>query len=119
MSATITWVIEWMQTTPTTATPPETVITAGWRCNGVELAGTPAVDYAASNYGTTSFPAPEGAFTPYDQLTQGQVLSWVWANGVDKTVTEAGVQTQIDAQINPPVIQPPLPWASQPIPPTA
>jgi hypothetical protein len=46
MSATITWVIEWMQTTPTTATPPETVITAGWRCNGAETAN--AVDYTTT-----------------------------------------------------------------------
>jgi hypothetical protein len=110
MSATITWVIEWMQTTPTTATPPETVITAGWRCNGAEIANS--VDYASTAYGSTSFPMPIGTFTPYDQLTQDQVLGWCWANGVDKATTESGVQAQIDNQINPPVIQPPLPWSA-------
>jgi hypothetical protein len=110
MSATIVWVIEWMQTTPTTATPPETVITAGWRCNGAETSN--AVDYTGAVYGTASFPAPEGTFTPYDQLTQEQVLGWCWANGVDKDATEATIQTQIDNQINPPIIQPPLPWAA-------
>jgi len=110
MSATITWVIEWMQTTPTTATPPETVITAGWRCNGAETAN--AVNYTATVYSTCSFPMPSGTFTPYDQLTQEQVLGWVWANGVDKDATEASVQTQIDNQINPPIIQPPLPWVT-------
>jgi hypothetical protein len=113
MSATITWVIEWMQTTPTTATPPETVITAGWRCNGVQDV------YTATNYGSASFPMPEGTFTPYDQLTQEQVLGWCWANGVDKDATEASVQENIDTQINPPVIQPPLPWATQPADPAA
>ena len=114
MSATITWVIEWMQTTPTTATPPETVITAGWRCNGVQTVGSGelAPNFYATNYGTCSFPMPEGTFTPYDQLTQEQVLGWCWANGVDKDATEASIQTQIDNQINPPVIQPPLPWAT-------
>ena len=113
MSATITWTVEWMQTTPTTATPPETVITAGWRCNGTETAGTPAMDYSATNYGTCSFPMPtEGQFTPYDQLTQDQVLGWCWANGVDKDATEASVQSEINSQINPTVIQPPLPWIS-------
>jgi hypothetical protein len=112
MSATITWVIEWMQTTPTTATPPETVITAGWRCNGAETAGTPAVNYTATSYGTATFPAPEGTFVPYADLTQAQVLGWCWANGVDQTAVEASVQGQIDNQINPPVIQPPLPWAT-------
>jgi hypothetical protein len=105
---TITWVIEWMQTTPTTDTPPETVLTAGWRCNGVD--GT----YNSTVYGTCSFPPPEGDFTPYADLTEQQVLGWCWENGVDKAATEAAVQTQIDNQINPPTIQPPLPWAAQP-----
>ena len=111
MSATITWQIEWMQTTPTTATPPETVITAGWRCNGAETAN--AVNYTTTNYGSASVPAPEGTFTPYADLTQEQVLGWCWANGVDKDAIEAGIQSQIDSQINPTVIQPPLPWNSQ------
>jgi hypothetical protein len=110
MSATITWVIEWMQTTPTTANPPETVITAGWRCNGAETDN--AVNYTATSYGTCSFPAPEGTFTPYANLTQDQVLGWCWTNGVDQTAVEASVQSQIDSQINPTVIQPPLPWAT-------
>jgi hypothetical protein len=112
MSATITWVIEWMQTTPTTATPPETVITAGWCCSGAETAN--ATDYNSAVYGTCSFPAPEGTFTPYADLTQDQVLGWCWANGVDKARVETNVQEAIDSQINPTVIQPPLPWAGTP-----
>lgn len=112
MSATITWVIEWMQCKPTEGQYTDVVITAGWRCNGSQAAGTPAVDYTATNYGTASFPMPEGTFTPYADLTQDQVLGWCWANGVDQTATEANVQTQINNQINPPIIQPPLPWAT-------
>jgi hypothetical protein len=112
MSATITWVIEWMQTTPTTANPPETVITAGWRCIGTQSAGTPSVDYTSTVYSTASFPAPEGTFIPYADLTQDQVLAWCWASGVDKDATEAGLQANIDSQINPTVIQPLLPWAT-------
>jgi len=57
-------------------------------------------------------PADPANFTPYADLTQDQVLGWIWANGVDKDATEAAVQQQIDNQINPPVIQPPLPWAA-------
>jgi hypothetical protein len=41
-----------------------------------------------------------------------QVLGWVWANGVDKDATEAAVEGQIEAQKNPPVVSPPLPWAA-------
>jgi hypothetical protein len=120
MSATITWVIEWMNTTPTTATPPETVITAGWRCNGVQVEGSgdTAKTYNATVYSTCSFPQPEegGQFTPFAELTQAQVLGWCYANGLDQAATEAAIQSQIDSQINPPIVQPPLPWASAPAP---
>jgi hypothetical protein len=112
MSATINWVIEWMSTTPTTATPPETVITAGWRCNGVQVEGSgdTAKTYNASVYSTCSFAPPEGTFTPYADLTQEQVLGWCWANGVDKDATETAVGNQLANLVNPPVMTPPLPW---------
>ena len=111
MSATITWVIEWMQTTPTTSNPPEVVLTAGWRCNGAQSEN--GTDYNGSVYGTCSFTQPDdGNFTPYADLTQEQVLGWCWANGVNQAATEAAVQQQIDNQINPPVVTPPLPWAA-------
>jgi hypothetical protein len=106
MSATITWVIEWMQCKPTEGSLTDVVVTAGWRCNGTQDT------YTATNYGSASFPMPEGTFTPYDQLTQDQVLGWCWANGVDQTAIEEGLQVNIDAQINPPIVQPPLPWAT-------
>jgi len=110
MSATITWVIEWMNVKPTEGSLTDVVIDAGWRCNGVQPAGTPVIEYTGTAYGACSFPMPEGTFTPYDQLTQDQVLGWCWANGVDKAATEAGVQASINNSINPPVVQLPLPW---------
>jgi hypothetical protein len=70
-------------------------------------------DYNGSVYSTCSFPVVEGtSFTPYADLTQAQVLGWVWANGVDKDATEAAVEGQIEAQKNPPIVNPPLPWVS-------
>jgi len=110
MAATIVWQIEWMQTTPTTANPPECVITAGWRVTGTQVEN--GKTYSASNYGTCSFAAPGDPFTPYADLTQDQVLGWCWANGVDKAAYDTSIQTQIDQQINPPFIQPPLPWSN-------
>lgn len=109
MSATINWVIEWMQASTIEINGhSEVVLTAGWRCNGAQDT------YTATIYGSVSFPAPAegGSFTPYASLTQTQVLGWCWANGVDETATEANVQALIDFQINPPVTQPPLPWAT-------
>jgi hypothetical protein len=98
------WTIEYMKTTPTTATPPEYVITAGWRCTGTDGA------YSGTVYSTCSFTQEGDTFTPYADLTQDQVLGWCWAAGVNKEATEAAVAGQIENQKNPPVIQPPLPW---------
>ena len=115
MSATITWVIEWMQCYPQEDGKTDVVINAGWRCNGVQA--NEGTDYRGTAYGSCGFTLdPSAPFTPYADLTQDQVLGWCWANGVDKAATESSVQTQIDNQINPPVIQPPLPWASVPAP---
>jgi len=90
----------------TTEQNPDTVIVVHWTCAGTD--GT----YNASVYSTCSVPSPTGSFTPYDQLTQEQVLGWVWANGVSKEDTEAAVEAQLQAQINPPVVTPALPWSA-------
>ena len=114
MTATTTWIIEWMQCKPTEGTLTDVVVTAGWRCNGVQTQGSgdTAKTYNATIYSTCSFPMPDGTFTPYADLTQEQVLGWCYANGVDQAATEAAIQANIDNQINPPIIQPPLPWAN-------
>ena len=106
MSATLTWQIQWMQCKPQEDGNTDVVVTAGWICTGVYD------KYTASVYSTCSFPAPSGSFTPYADLTQDQVLGWCWTNGVDRAATEAAVEQQIEQQINPPIIQPPLPWAA-------
>jgi hypothetical protein len=114
MSATTTWIIEWMSCKPTEGTLTDVVVTAGWRCNGTQTSdlGVTPVTYNATIYSTCSFPMPDGTFTPYADLTQEQVLGWCYANGVDQAATEAAVQANIDNQINPPIVQPPLPWAN-------
>jgi hypothetical protein len=101
----ITWTITAMNCS-TTEQNPDTVIMCHWTCAGTD--GT----HNASVYSTCSVPTPTGAFTPYESLTQAQVLGWVWANGVDQAATEAAVEAQLQAQINPPVVTPKLPWAA-------
>lgn len=103
---TITWSVTAMDCYPQEAGNDDVVFTVHWICAGVDG------EYSTHVYNTTSVPAPEGSFTPYADLTQEQVLGWVWANGVDKDATEAAVQQQIDKQIDPPVVTPPLPWAA-------
>ena len=100
----ITWKIKSMESTPETGV----VISANWICEG-EQDGV-----NASISGTSQFPEPGEQFTPYSSLTQEQVLAWVWADGgVNKTATEASVQNALDLQINPSLVQNPLPWTNQ------
>jgi hypothetical protein len=100
----IVWIIERLLVKPTEGSLTDVVITADWRCNGTD--GT----YSGTCYGSASFAPPTGNFTPYEDLTQDQVLGWCYSNGVDKVAIEANVTQQINDQINPPVIAPPLPW---------
>jgi hypothetical protein len=102
----ISWIIERLLVRKVEGTYSDVVITADWRCNGSQD------QYSGTCYGSASFAAPSGSFTPYDQLTEQQVLDWCFSNGVDQKAIEANVSAQIADQINPPVIAPPLPWVT-------
>ena len=73
------------------------VFTAHWRCTATDG------EFSATSYGTAGFSQDPEAddFTPYEELTEAQVLEWVWADGVDKDATEAALQAKIDAEKNP------------------
>jgi len=104
---TITWNILQLDCLPQSAEGADYVVTAHWQCTGVDGV------YSGQVYGTCSFPVVEGtSFTPYADLTQAQVLGWIWANGVDKDATEAAVEQQVETQKNPPIVNPPLPWGA-------
>ena len=73
------------------------VIVAHWRATDVDG------DYSASSYGTCGFTYDASAsdFTPYDDLTESQVLGWCWANGVDQDAIEASLAAKIESDKNP------------------
>jgi len=100
----ISWIIERLLVKPTEGSLTDVVITADWRCNGSQDS------YTGTCYGSCSFAPPTEGFTPYNDLTEQQVLDWCYANGVDKAAIEANVTQQINDQINPPVVVLPLPW---------
>ena len=110
---TLSWIIERLLCKPVEGTLTDVVITADWRCNGTETTGSGDTEqtYTGTCYGSCSFAPPTENFTPYDQLTEQQVLDWCFANGVDQAAIEANVSLQIQNQINPPVVVLPLPWA--------
>ena len=86
---------------------PNYVVNVLWTVTGVDGANT------ASIGGNTQFNSAdqEGAFIPYDSLTEAQVIGWIPANQIESA--QACVQGQIDSMITPPVSpeNTPLPWA--------
>ena len=104
---TYTWTVTQMDAYPQADGEQDVVFNVHFTCAGTDDT------YNASVYNTQQVTVDSAEpFTPYDQLTQDQVLGWVWTSGVDKDVTEAAVAQLIENQINPPVVTPPLPWAS-------
>jgi len=109
MAVTYIWTVTSMDCYPQEGGNTDVVFSVHWICTGSEDI------YNSSVYNVCSVPLPSGTFTPYADLTQAQVLGWIWANGVDKSATEAAVNQQIQNQINPPVVTPPLPWSPAPV----
>ena len=86
------------------------VIVAHWRVTAEETVGEET--YTASAYGTCSFTPDASApdFVPYDQLTENDVIVWVWGQ-VDKIQTEAALAAKIEEQKAPATVSG-LPWAA-------
>jgi hypothetical protein len=108
MAITNTWSVVQMDAYPELDGETDVVFTVHWTLNGTD--GT----YNGSVYGSVGVStSSSGAFTPYADLTEAQVISWVQdALGEEQVLSyEANVAQQIDNQINPPVVTPPLPWS--------
>ena len=86
---------------------PGYVVNALWEVTGVDGTNT------ASIGGNTQFNSAdqEGAFIPYDSLTEATVIGWIPESAI--TSAQQCVQGQIDSLINPPVspANTALPWA--------
>ena len=106
-SVTYTWTVTALDVYTQEGGNNDVVFNVHWTCAGSFLN-----QFNASVYSTCSVPAPTDSFTPYADLTQDQVLGWIWANGVDKDATQATVDAQIQQQIAPTIQTPPLPWAA-------
>jgi hypothetical protein len=68
------------------------VTTAHWTCTATDG------DFSANAYGSVGFSGD--LVTPYENLTQEQVLGWVWEQ-IDKAEIEANLTKKIQAQKNP------------------
>ena len=67
-------------------------------------------DYTASIYSTCSW-ADGSPTVPYADVTESEVLQWVWDSGVSKEATEAALAQNIALQKNP-VTATGTPWSA-------
>jgi hypothetical protein len=80
------------------------ITVAHWRVSVVD--GT----YSATAYGSVGLTpdVTDPSFKPYDQVTQDEVLSWVWGQ-LDKEELESSLQNSVDSQ-KAPKIASGTPW---------
>ena len=108
MPNTYTWIIEQLDCYPEKDGHTDVVFTVHWRLNGTDGTNTATV------YGTVGLTYEPGQpYTPYEDLTQAQVVGWVQAALGPEQVQALtdNVAAQLAAIANPPVVTPPLPWA--------
>jgi len=110
MATVYNWVVSSMDEKPLEDGLTDVVVTVHWRRNA-----TTEVDgkvYTADVYGTMACATPsETDFTAYPDLTFEQVCSWL-DNGLDAAALDANLDSQLENQINPPIVSLPLPWAA-------
>ncbi len=109
MASSVVWGITRLDAYPALDGATDVVVTAYWK-----LTGSDGV-YIAATQGAVSFALdPSQPFTPYASLTETQVVNWV--QGVYGPATtlamEAGIASEVELLANPPIVSPPLPWAT-------
>ena len=104
MANTYEWKIEHMSSQKQLDQLTDVVVEVGWSLTVTDgtysnvIPGLTRINYVGSS-----------EFTPYDQLTQEEVLAWVWS-----VVSQSEIETEgdrlINEQVNPPIVNLPLPW---------
>lgn len=102
------WTVESMQTAPQEDGLSDVVRVVFWLCTATDGTNESRLG------GKTEVPLPVSGFTPYDQLTQTQVIGWVQdILGPEEVANiEANLQGQLAYMANPPIVELPLPWAA-------
>jgi hypothetical protein len=107
MSNTYTWVIAQLECYPEHNNHTDVVFTVHWRRQATD--GTHTADIYGSQAVTLD---PDAPFTAYADLTEVQVIGWLENAFGEETLAAqvASLDKQIEDQIDPPVVRPPLPW---------
>jgi len=115
MANTYKWRISQLIAYPEYQGKEQVVFMVVWRLEGTDGAG-----HFGEAYGTTPITiGPLTPFTPYADLTEAQVITWLEdALGTDGLAEiKEGVDRAVSLQANPPTVTPPLPWPSDVPPP--
>jgi hypothetical protein len=109
MTITYTWNIVRLDCYPELDGETDVVFVCHWTLSGEEAG------FSGGVYGSVGVTLdPDAPFVAYADLTLAQVVGWVQdALGADQvTAYEANVAQQINDQVVPPVVTPPLPWSA-------
>lgn len=108
MAITNTWGVVQLDAYPEKDGLTDVVFTVHWNLTGDDNEG-----HTGYAYGSVGVTLDEGgSYTPYNELTKEQVVGWVQESlGAEQVASlEASVASQIEQQINPTVVTPPLPF---------
>lgn len=98
MAVSYEWIFSQFDTIPSLDGLTDVVKVIHWRINATDG------DYMASNYGTVTIADPSPSdFTPYDQITKEQAISWV-SSAMDVNSQYESLQNQINLMKNPPTL---------------
>ena len=99
MAATMTWDVADLAYYPAHDGKNNVVFEVPWICSGTEEKDDKT--YSSAARGTTMIAYDKDAsFTAFDDLTQDQVLGWIWKTD-SKADVEANVQASVDEHITP------------------
>jgi len=113
--ANFTWLVSQLDSIPSIDGMDKVISVIHWRAQKTYLSsqiseGTPL--FTADHYESLSMPKPhESNFTPYQDVTQEMVISWL-EELLDVKKIEAILDAQIENFLNPPIQNYGLPWQS-------
>jgi len=109
MSNSYEWSISQLDCLPKVGDLTDYCVVSHWRCTGDDGEG-----HSGQVYSTVSFTVdPEKPdYTPYEDITLEQAIAWTQEALGEEQVAAiyTSIDTQIENQINPPIVSPPLPW---------
>lgn len=106
MSMEYKWSVNPLECVPSQGSLTNIIKTIHWRYTGTD--GT----YSADVYGSMGLEDPEaGSFIAFDDLTEETVIGWLESK-LEVETLQANINSNIETQINPPIVSKSAPWIS-------